>query len=71
MNLPNFSFGKVSILAGGICLALLFSISAFAQNATKDDFTLLDESEYRGEIETASVRTYSSTPETTRVRAGE
>jgi|TARA_B110000037_G_C16766435_1_gene361454 hypothetical protein len=51
MNLPNFSFGKVSILAGGICLAMLFSISVFAQNATKDDFTLLDESEYRGEIE--------------------
>lgn len=51
MNLRSFSFGNPSSIFGGMCLALLFNISAVAQDTAKDDLPLLDESEYRGVIE--------------------
>ncbi len=51
MNLRGLSFGKTPFFVGGVCLALLFNLSVFAQGAAKNDGSLLDESEYRGDME--------------------
>ncbi|GEM_PF-734254 len=49
MNLPSFSFGKIAAFSGG--LIVLFNSAVFAQDTEKNDALLLDESEYRRDIE--------------------
>ncbi|MEH6557779.1 MAG: hypothetical protein V7459_02090 [Oceanicoccus sp.] len=51
MNSRSFSFGKIPSFCGGMCVALLCNTTVFAQDVAKNDLLLLDESEYRSDIE--------------------